>query len=138
MAHGVKNDRGFTLIEVIVSLIILAVGILTVIGVFPHIARFGQNSNNISIATALAQEKLDELLCRNEETGSTPLSDNPASCPGFHRQWWGEDMEKASPARLQRVFVTVSWQFRNQEKAVVLSGLMGPLTSAKGNEEGKR
>jgi prepilin-type N-terminal cleavage/methylation domain-containing protein len=55
------NQDGFSLIEILVGLIILAVGLLAIGGLQITSIREGFSSNNITQATILVQDKLEYL-----------------------------------------------------------------------------
>lgn len=63
-----KNKRGFTLIEVMISLVILAFGILGTIGMFSASDKALGTSNQMTMALRLAQEKLESKKGVNFET----------------------------------------------------------------------
>src|SRR5512139_1345873 len=56
-----KKEKGFSLIELLISLTILAFGMLAVGGMQITTAKGGFSSNNVTTATILAQSKLEEL-----------------------------------------------------------------------------
>lgn len=56
-----KKEKGFSLIELLISLTILAFGMLAVGGMQITTAKGGFSSNNVTTATVLAQSKLEEL-----------------------------------------------------------------------------
>ncbi len=56
-----KEEKGFSLIELLISLTILAFGMLAVGGMQITSAKGGFSSNNVTTATVLAQSKLEEL-----------------------------------------------------------------------------
>lgn len=57
----VTNQKGFTLLELLIALVILAVGLLGLAGL--HIAAIKGNVNGfkLSTASAIAQERIEEL-----------------------------------------------------------------------------
>jgi type IV pilus assembly protein PilV len=55
------NQKGFTLMEVLIALVILAVGLLGVTGMQITAIRGNHFSGNLTQATVLAQNKLEEL-----------------------------------------------------------------------------
>jgi type IV pilus assembly protein PilV len=56
-----RKERGFSLIEVLISLTILAFGMLAVGGMQITSAKGGFSSSSVTNATILAQSKLEEL-----------------------------------------------------------------------------
>ncbi len=72
-----RKNRGFTLIEVLVALAILAIGVLAVVSVFP--AALG----NIRVAhqRTMAAELAEDTLGRVRMTGAAPLFDGAYPLP---------------------------------------------------------
>jgi type IV pilus assembly protein PilV len=66
------NKKGFTLIEVLIGLIILAIGILAIAGMQIISVKGNFFSSNVTQATILGQEKLEEL--KNIPYDNTDLS----------------------------------------------------------------
>lgn len=59
--NSLSKDKGFTLIEVLIGLIILAIGILAIAGMQITSIRGTSFSNNLSQASVLAQNRLEFL-----------------------------------------------------------------------------
>ena len=68
-----RNEVGFSLIEVLISLTILSVGLLAVAGMQITSIKGNFSSGNVTNATVLAQSKLEELK-RLSYTGSNLVS----------------------------------------------------------------
>lgn len=66
------NNKGFTLIEVLVGLIILAIGIIAIAGMQIISVKGNFFSNNVTQATIFGQEKMEEL--KNIPYADTDLS----------------------------------------------------------------
>lgn len=66
-----KTQSGFTLIEVLVSIVILGVGILGFLMSIDSVFRYNRISENMTQATLSASNKLEELkrMATNEPTG---------------------------------------------------------------------
>ncbi|MFN0121141.1 MAG: hypothetical protein ACKV2V_11640 [Blastocatellia bacterium] len=54
--------RGFTMIEVVVASLVTLVGLLSVAQLFIVAAAFGQSSRQVTLATTLAQRRMEQLL----------------------------------------------------------------------------
>jgi type IV pilus assembly protein PilV len=70
-----KNQSGFTLIEVIISIFILAVVLLAISSLVCSIMRSNSQSRELTAATTLAQDKLESLRQRSFSS-LTPGSDS--------------------------------------------------------------
>jgi prepilin-type N-terminal cleavage/methylation domain-containing protein len=58
----VNNKKAFTLIELVIALLVFLIGVLGVLQLLALTVNFNQRNRDISICTALAQAKADELL----------------------------------------------------------------------------
>ena len=57
-----KNDTGFTLLEVLVAAVILSIGLMGTAGFLTKVIRSDKLSNEMGTATVLAQAKMEELF----------------------------------------------------------------------------
>lgn len=57
-----QNDSGFTLLEIMVALTILSFGMLGTAALIGGIARGNMISKNITVATTLAEDKMEEVM----------------------------------------------------------------------------
>jgi prepilin-type N-terminal cleavage/methylation domain-containing protein len=55
------NNKGFTLIEVIISTLILAVGVLAMVRLFPTASIVNARADRVSQATILAEDKIEQI-----------------------------------------------------------------------------
>jgi prepilin-type N-terminal cleavage/methylation domain-containing protein len=60
-----NNDRGFTVIEVLVAMVILTVALVSMAELMAVTLRLQQLGRNQTAATRLAQDKIDELMAQN-------------------------------------------------------------------------
>ncbi len=76
-----KNGQaGFTLVELLVAIVILAVGIVGIMTLFPQSYRHVGNAGRLSIMNHLGQQKLDEL--KTLAYSDTDLTDGTHPSPG--------------------------------------------------------
>jgi prepilin-type N-terminal cleavage/methylation domain-containing protein len=120
MRQGVKafskiKDQGLTLLEILVAVTVLCVGVLAVAVMFPTSSGNMDYGGNISQATALAQEKIEES--RNLSFDSVTAGNDAPT--GYTRIWTVSDSGTA-PFRLRTLTVTVSWTATGRPGNVVL------------------
>jgi prepilin-type N-terminal cleavage/methylation domain-containing protein len=76
-----RRESGFTLVEVMISMLIGTIGLLGTIAVQQSIISASKNANDAAVAMRLATQKIEELSSRNTDTeeidkviGLRPLS----------------------------------------------------------------
>lgn len=110
----VKREDGFTLNEILVSIALIAIGVIgfsvNTIGVIQG----NQISGNVTIATNLAQDKMEQLKAQTSLTNVTNQADsnNPITSTGasggiFTRTWTISDSSLGTG--LKEITATVSW-----------------------------
>jgi prepilin-type N-terminal cleavage/methylation domain-containing protein len=92
-----RRDAGFTLIEVMVSMLIGTVGLLGTIAVQQSIISASKNANDAAVAMRLASQKLEELSSRNTDN---PNTDKSAMGLGLYPLLGGWSPRDASGATL--------------------------------------
>lgn len=135
-----RANIGFVLLEVVFAFAVLELALLAIISAFPAITKLNKNAWYVSIATQLAQEKMEEILSGNRFIWSTDSvgnltddqliaqatingqKDNPTSLPGCTRIWWGE-RDPAGSADIQLVRVKVFWMENKKRRSVILCTL---------------
>jgi len=55
------NERGFSLVEISIALVIGAVGLLALAGILGYVMTTNRFATDISIATALARQKMEQI-----------------------------------------------------------------------------
>jgi len=110
------KSKGFTLLEVLVSLVILSLSLLALAGLMSITTKNNAFGSNMTEAATLAQDKLEEL--RVLSWGDIPLnqtsSDSPFARPGvqYDRRWiavLGPNSPAPPNDNEKRVTVTVNW-----------------------------
>lgn len=59
------KQKGFTIIEVVISLGLLLILATAIFGIFPQLMKINRVSSKNTIATNLAQAKIEEILAQN-------------------------------------------------------------------------
>lgn len=127
-----QNQKGFTLIEVMIAIFILSVGLLAVASMQVSAIRGNHFSDNVTVALALAEEGMEDLL--NKSYSHTWLTDgdhdteeasiDKAGEPGgpFSRTW--EITDSPSLPQYKEISMIVAWA--NSSHRVTLESIKRP------------
>jgi general secretion pathway protein I len=108
----VKRDPGFTLLEVMIALAIMAGVILTVISSFNYHLSMVERDRQETMAVLLARAKMDDPAFKPGEGGKGNFApDRPEIA-------WEVDMQPTDYPGVSRVILTVSWD--SERRKVVL------------------
>ncbi len=117
-----NSQRGFGLIEIMIAMILFGIGISLAMRTLPQSNVATTRGRNISKATNLAQQKVEELLSvpysdadLNAGTHADPT--NPIDLH-FTRSWVVAD--DAPVAGMKQVNVTVIWETASKDSSVTL------------------
>ena len=69
------SSRGFTLIEVMLAVAIMAVAVVTLLLIQTEAIRMGGEADQLRLLSQLAQDKLHQLVLSQEESASGGFSD---------------------------------------------------------------
>ena len=111
------SKRGFSLIEIMVAVAIL--GIVSV-GIFQSYKAgfWGMSDAKMrTIATNIAQEKLEEVKGKTLDVGTYPDPDNPIVVSG--KEFNATVIVEEETTTLKKIITTVSWQKRNGEQTQI-------------------
>ena len=112
-----NNDNGFTLVEVLVAILILTVGLLGMASLTVAIIQGNKFSSDLTTATTLAQDKMEEIR-RIRETGySNVVAETKADCSSPYDQYRREVLvTDDSPATdMKTVIVKTYWGGTSKE-----------------------
>ena len=121
-----KNEQGFSLLEVVVALTILAGGFLTVLNLFSGSVLSVDFSGQYLKAVTLANSKINELEMLNFQT-----SEYSGKFKNEESYRWEVDIaphdsllnEPGSGIQLQKVLLKILWEDRGQTRNVELATL---------------
>ena len=114
----IRDDRGATLIELMIALVMLTVGILAVGQLFPAGSRSQLQAHMTTAGNYHAQEKLEQLAGSSWTDASLTDGRHPASgfeALGSSGQWqrfYQVEAMAAPLGNLKKVTVTVQWVFQ--------------------------
>jgi type IV pilus assembly protein PilV len=130
----IRRAEGFTLIEVMMSIAIFAIGILAVAGLHYWTTRNNTTGEVMTQATMLARSQIETLKQQADvaplATGTVVDPGNPIDANGdpggiFTRQWTVTDpFGGGYTANLRQVQVTVSWNRLGQNRSVVMTSIV--------------
>src|SRR5262245_17888393 len=114
--HLVRRDqRGTTLAELMVALVVLAIGILAVAQVFPAGSRGQVQDRMLSTANYHAQQKIEELASLTWSDANLSVGRHPAASDenlGAWKRFYEVQVLAAPLDNVKKVVVTVSWNFQ--------------------------
>jgi type IV pilus assembly protein PilV len=137
--HTPRRTGGFTLVEALVALVVMAVGLLGIAGLYVEGLRAGRTSVYRSAAVTLASDMADRIRANPQGAyaGSGPGADNacvngPADCSADQLaadDWfrWREELARRLPSGAEaevtidavgsarEVLITVAWPEGGQE-----------------------
>ena len=113
------NSKGFTLIEVLITLVIMAVSLLALAGLMATTTRSNAAGGHITEASTLAQDRLEEL--RAVQWDNIPVgaaSDQRSGSTGMN---YVRNLNVQQNGSLKTVTVTISWADRTNHSIRLLS-----------------
>ena len=124
---NMKSEKGFTLVEVIMAMVILTVGIGIISSIISNVSRKNFLSHNHTQAVIMAQNKIEELINDGYESpnllqGQYENYNNPVSASGdsagvFYQFWKIDDVQPIS--RSKQITSWVQWEDKDGEMQTV-------------------
>jgi len=123
-----NNERGFSLIEIVLAVGVFSIGILAVAQLQMGNVRNNRTGNITTSATLLARQQMETLKAAADVTTLSDDADpnNPIGADGnpggiYTRTWAVSNPLGGSTSR--QLTVTVSWNRRGQNRSVVLTSI---------------
>ena len=124
----VQDERGASLVEMLVALVILAVGLLAVARVFPVGSRQQVRDKLVTAGAIYAQEKLEQLVPLNWNDANITDGRHPAGTAvetlGGTGQWFRYYNVTTMPSplnSLKKITVSVYWTTQNHDTVNVVT-----------------
>lgn len=120
---SLKHDNGLTLIEVVISMAIFAVGFLAIAGLVVATAKNNTTGNMLTQATMLARTKIEYLktLPLDQLAIACPEQGLPETVNGVYvRECRISSIESSTTQTIKTVRITVRWRKMGQLRKVVL------------------
>lgn len=139
MSGSTNKSPGFTLIEVLVSIAIMTIGLITVVSIFPFSIRANKSAERQSLASSYARTKLEQLLTIAYDSVGTGtieararISNDPQN-PAYtlERQTMVTLVDSnlnnsGTDVGLKKIQVTIFWSNRQGgDNSLVLTSILG-------------
>jgi general secretion pathway protein I len=121
MKRARHNLRGFTLIEVLAAMVLMAIVLPVTMQALSVSLAAASSARHTTEASGLAQEKLNELIS-TDQLNANPSGDFGTDHPGYRWEISSTDRDY----NLTEVSIHVSWLERGQQKSLSLSTLVQP------------
>ncbi len=111
--------NGFTLLEILITIIILTVGVIALVSAFSSGIFAFTDVENVDLALNIAQAKMEEI----KDTDFASLTDSgPAADADFSN--FNTTVDIAEGDNPMQVDVTVSWNAKGRQPSVTLTTLV--------------
>jgi len=104
------NEKGFSLVEVMIAVMVLAIAFLSMYQMQAMAVRGNETGNQVTIATMLAQDKMEEIRNTNYDdvTNLNFPAENYGMVPNFPQ--FRREVAVTENGRVKTVRVTVLWK----------------------------
>lgn len=103
-----RRDGGFTLVEMIVATVLLAIGVVASLLSYAAAARLSASAINRTTATFLAQQQLTSL--QDDPNGLSTGNQNGDFGPQYPGFTWQSEIDASEFPSLDQVRLVVQWQ----------------------------
>ena len=123
--HPIRLERGATLIELMMALVVLSIGLLAVSQLFPAGTRGQVRDRLYSSGNYYAQEKIEEISARTWADPGLSIGRHPAGTAveslgtrGTWQRFYQVDAMAVPLDNLRKVSVTVNWTYLGNTRGV--------------------
>jgi type IV pilus assembly protein PilV len=122
-----RNEHGFSLMEVMVSMVVLSFGLISLAGMQVVAIQVNSSANKLTSATTLVQDKIEELMslpfAHADLSDATPVGaceshDETAPPEGFTLSWC---VDSSADGTSKTIDVTSAWHVSEATKSFSLS-----------------
>lgn len=116
-----NNNQGFTLLEVILSMSILAVGILSMGALQTSSVCLNNNASDITEAVRWASDKMEYLISLDYDSDELDADTYSETIDDFNVEWVITDDGPGTPATYKTITITITYsnlQSSGEDKAI--------------------
>lgn len=117
-------SRGFTLLEVMIALAIVAIALVTLLGLGTRSIETNERLQRITQATLLAQQRMSEIELASAKPGTSLQSDEGTFEEPFAEYRWRVGYEETPLPGLRLITVTVAWGSEARNEMVDLNSFV--------------
>ena len=121
-----KRQSGFSLLEVMIALVILAVALLALAGLMTTSTAYNASGSRVTEASVLAQDKLEEFRAmRWDDVQATPPGPetDPVSKIGSTGIVYTRNWNVAQNGNIKTITITVNWNDRIDHSIRLVSAI---------------
>jgi prepilin-type N-terminal cleavage/methylation domain-containing protein len=117
-----RNQSGFTLIEIAIAMLILVIALLGLISVTVMVTKGNSFSKTLTTATTMAMDKMEEIKNASvTKTGYNNLAGGTETLQSIYTRTWTVNN---SPAGMKTINVQVMWNWQNANRDVTLRSIV--------------
>ena len=116
-----RHQNGFTLLEVMIALVIIATVLVALLGLQSRTINLSDRQQKVTQATMLAQEQMSEIELAGENSGR---DDDGKFEEPFENYRWQTRFEPTPLAAVSMVTVTVAWGEPGSNEDVALTSFL--------------
>lgn len=134
--NSLNNQDGFTLVEILVAMTLMVIGLFAVIGMQAVAMQSNSIANQLSVATSLASEALEDISSSSFESNGTALTNGTVTLRFNQDDTYGTYTYQSagvytitcSPtlnapiSGIAQLDVTVTYKYKGNTKSVTISG----------------
>jgi type IV pilus assembly protein PilV len=117
---GRRNSKGFTLVEILVTVCLLTIALLGLVSLTNMVIKANSFSKMITTATTLANDKMEQL----KTSGYDSSSGGPETIRSIYTRSWTITGDGSPAVGMKTIVVTVQWSWLGTLRNVALKTIV--------------